>query len=99
MTLNSASWAGPKLVDKATSAASRPRAISIRPIRGIVPRVEGIPTALQKHLEPGTEIHRVGNRRHADITEIAGAVARRDIHAAAQCDREMGKVAAHAEPS
>jgi|ERR1700730_7038481 len=34
ITLNLASWAGPKLVDNATSAASRPRAISIRPIRG-----------------------------------------------------------------
>ena len=34
MTANSASRAGPKLVDKATSAASRPRAINIRPVLG-----------------------------------------------------------------
>src|SRR6202045_2036450 len=63
----------------------------------IVPRVEGIPTALQKHLEPRTEVHWVRNWRHADITEIAGAVSCWDIHAAAQSDRQMGKVAAHAD--
>ena len=34
MTLKSASWLGPQLVDRATSVASRPRAVSIRPIRG-----------------------------------------------------------------
>src|SRR5271170_6687939 len=55
--------------------------------RLIVPRVEDIPTTLQKNLEPRTEVHRVRNRRHADITEIAGAVSRRHIHAAAQGDR------------
>src|ERR1700720_3882508 len=65
--------------------------------RLIVPRVEGIPTALQKHLEPRTEVHWVRNWRHADITEIAGAVSCWDIHAAAQSDRQMGKDAAHAD--
>jgi hypothetical protein len=34
MTENLASWAGPKVVEMATSAASRPRAMTIRPMRG-----------------------------------------------------------------
>jgi hypothetical protein len=34
MTENLTSWTTPKLVDIATSAASRPRAITMRPIRG-----------------------------------------------------------------
>src|SRR5271155_3436577 len=53
----------------------------------VVPRVEGIPTTLQKNLEPRTKVHRVRNQRHADITEIAGAISRRYVHAAAQGDR------------
>ena len=49
-------------------------------------------------LEPGREIHRRVVRRHADVAEIAGAIARRDVHAAAERDREMREVAAHAAP-
>src|SRR5262245_58863450 len=64
----------------------------------IVPGVKGIPTAFQKNLKPGAEVHRVRNRRHADVTEIAGTVAGRDVHAAAQGKRQMGKVAANPDP-
>lgn len=34
ITLKRTKWAGPKAVEIATSAASRPRAITMRPIRG-----------------------------------------------------------------
>ena len=58
--------------------------------------VEGVPAAAEIDLEPGAEIHRLRLGRHADVAEIAGAVARRDVHAAAQRDREVREVAAHA---
>ena len=47
-------------------------------------------------LEPSAEVHRVGIRWDADITEIAGTIARRNVHAPAQGNREMGEVAADA---
>ena len=83
----------------ATSAASRPRAISTRPMRGTLWRASKVyqrPPRID--LEPGAEIHRRRIRRHADVAEIAGAVARRDVHAAAERDGEVREVAAHAAP-
>jgi len=49
-------------------------------------------------LEPGTEVHRVGDRRDADIAEIAGSVTRRDIQAAAERYRQVREIAADANP-
>src|ERR1700760_4998097 len=63
----------------------------------IVPRVERIPLLTEKDLEPGAEVHRRRITRHSDIAEITGAVARRDVHAPAQCDREMREISAHAD--
>ena len=64
--------------------------------RLVVPRVEGVPAPSDIGLEPGGEIHRVRGGRDADIAEIAGAVAGRNVHAAAEGDRQVGVVAAHA---
>src|SRR5271165_3326429 len=64
--------------------------------RRVVARVESVPTPAEIGLEPGAEIHRRRIGRHADIAKIPGAIARRDAHAAAQGDGQMGKVAAHA---
>ena len=47
-------------------------------------------------MKPAGEIHRRGIPGHADIAEIAGAITRRDVHAAAERHREMRKVAADA---
>ena len=44
----------------------------------VVAGVERVPAAAQPNLEPGAEVHRVGHRRHADVTKVAGAVARGD---------------------
>src|SRR4051794_19924015 len=60
----------------------------------VVPRVKSVPAAVQVDFEPGAEIHRRRIAGDADIAEIAGAIPRRDIHAAAQRDREVGEVAA-----
>src|SRR5204862_4152546 len=42
------------------------------------------------------EIHRSRIRGHTDISQIAGAISRRDIHAPAKRNSEVSKVAAHA---
>ena len=64
--------------------------------RGVVAGVEGEPAAVEPDLEPGAEVHGIVDRRDADVAEIAGAVARGDVHAAAERDREVGEVAADA---
>src|SRR3954451_1925229 len=75
---------GPKVVLKATSAASRPRAMA--DAGNVVAGIERIPAAAEIDLEPGAEIHRIRLRRNADVAQITGAIARRDVHAATQRD-------------
>ena len=87
----------PNAVEMATSAASRPRAMTMRPIRAVVAGVERVPAPAQKDFEPGAEVHRRRVGRNADVAEIAGAIARRDVHAAAERDRQMGEIAADAD--
>src|SRR5579864_6479762 len=60
----------------------------------VVPGVEGVPLSVEIGLEPASEIHRRVRRGDADVTEIARTVAGGDVHAAAERDRQMGKVAA-----
>ena len=64
--------------------------------RLVVAGIERVPAAAEIDFEPSAEIHRRRVERHADVAEIAGAVARRNVHAAAQRDREVGEVPAHA---
>jgi hypothetical protein len=62
MTSKRASLAIPKAVDIATSAASRPRPMTMRPIRGwLCPRVDAVPTASEKDFGPAAEIHGLGS--------------------------------------
>src|SRR5271165_1776829 len=63
----------------------------------VVTRVFRVPAPSEKDLEPGAEIHWIDVDRNADVTEIAGAVAGRDVHAAAKREGEMGEVAADAD--
>ena len=58
-TLKPASVHGPNEVTIATSVASRPRAIRMRPMRGVLcAGIERVPAAAEIGLEPGAEIHR-----------------------------------------
>src|SRR6266496_579999 len=66
--------------------------------RNEVPRVERIPAASEERLEPRREVHRFRRRRHADVAQIAGAVSRWDVHAAAERHGEVSVIAAHAGP-
>ena len=66
---------GPKLVLSATFATSRPRAISTRPIHGMLLRAsKGVPLAREIGFEPGCEIHR-RDREVRIIPANAGAIA------------------------
>src|SRR5574341_2584469 len=66
--------------------------------RHVVPRVKRVPATAQVGLEPGGKIHRAVWRRDADVTQVAGAVACRNVHAAAERDREMRVITADAGP-
>src|SRR5437763_7579539 len=57
-----------------------------------------MPAIAEENLDPGAEILRRVRRRQADIADIAGAIARRDVEAAAADEREMRIVAADAAP-
>src|SRR5712692_4836377 len=52
--------------------------------RLVVPSIEGVPVTVDVGLEPGGEIHRTVGWRHADVAEVAGAVAGGNVHAAAE---------------
>ena len=67
-------------------------------MRGMLWRASKVqPLAAEKHVEPGIEIHRRRVWRHADVAEISVAVARRNVHAAAERDRDMCEVATNAD--
>jgi poly(hydroxyalkanoate) depolymerase family esterase len=64
--------------------------------RHVVARIESVPASAQVGLEPRREVSGRIGWGHPDVAEIAGAVARRNVHGPAQRDGEMGVVAAHA---
>ena len=64
--------------------------------RDVVPRVERMPAAADVGLEPRGKIHRPIRRRDPDVAEVAGAIPGRNVHAAAEGDRQMRVVAADA---
>ena len=64
--------------------------------RSVVARVEGMPPAAEIDFDPRRKIHRRVRRRKADVGDVAGAIARRDVQAAAESDRQMCVVAANA---
>lgn len=81
-----------------TSAASRPRATTIRAYPwDIVARIERPPRPVEVHLDPGAEIHRVDDG-HADIAKMAVHVTSRNVEASAKRHCEMSEIAAHSNP-
>src|SRR5258708_3663963 len=63
--------------------------------RHVIARIECVPPPAKIGLEPAGEIHWAIGRWHADVPEIAGAIARRNVHAAAERDGEVRVVATH----
>src|SRR5437868_14439856 len=71
----------PNVVLIATSAASRPPGDQdTADPRNVLARVERIPAPADECLEPAAEIHRSRIRVHTDISQVAAAISRRDIH-------------------
>ena len=66
--------------------------------RRVVPGVECVTAAAKINLEPRAEVHGRVLWRNADVAEIAGAIAGRNVNAAAERDRKMREVAANASP-
>ena len=62
---------------------------------GVVARVEGVPTVAQVYFNPSGKIHGRIGRGEADVGDVAGAIARRDIQATAEGDCKMRVVAAN----
>src|ERR1700730_12690401 len=63
--------------------------------RHVVPRIECVPSPAKIGLEPAGEIHWAIGRWYADVPKVAGAIARRNVHAAAERDGEVRVVATH----
>src|SRR5271168_3829326 len=62
---------------------------------GIVARVKGVPTVAQINFNPRGKIHGRVGRREADLSDVTGAIARRDVQATAEGDCKMRVVAAN----
>ena len=62
----------------------------------VVAGIESVPTPAEKRLKPSREVHRPVRRRNTDIAKVAGAIARRNIHATAEGDGQVRKVATDA---
>ena len=65
-------------------------------LRGVVARVEGVPPAAKIDFDPGCKIHRCIRRWKGDVGKVTGAIARRDVQAAAEGDRKVCVVTANA---
>jgi hypothetical protein len=50
--------------------------------RLVVAGIQRVPAVAEIDFVPSAEIHRCRVRRHADVAEIAGAITRRNVHAA-----------------
>ena len=62
----------------------------------IITRIEHMPGAAEIDLHASREIHRCIDRRHPDVAEVGGAIARRNVHRPAQRNGQMRHVPAHA---
>ena len=64
--------------------------------RGVVARVKGVPSAAEIDFHPRCKIHGRVRRRKADVGHVTRGIARRDVQAAAESDRQMCLVATNA---
>ncbi len=86
----------PNVVAIATSEASRPRPITIRPLRGVLLRGSKVHQLVaEPDLHPGGEVHRRRVRRDIHVGQVAEHVPGGDVQRPAERDREMGEVTAY----
>ena len=62
----------------------------------VISRIEGEPALAEINLHPSRKVHRRIRWRKTDIADIAGAIARGNVEAAAERDREVREVTADA---
>src|SRR5579864_4861412 len=86
------------IADRHICRISPPRDQHPADTRHVVTGIEGVPVTVDIRLEPCGEIHRTVGRRHADVAEVTGAVASRNVHAAAEGDGKMRVIAADSRP-
>ena len=63
--------------------------------RGIVARIKRVPPAAEIDFDPRGKIHGRVRWGKADVGNVTGAIARRDVEAPAESDRKMRVVAAN----
>ena len=61
----------------------------------IVTRIERKPATAEVNLHPGAKVHRIRRRGNADIAEIAGDIASRNVQTAAKRDSQVRKIPTH----
>jgi hypothetical protein len=64
--------------------------------RRVVAWIERVPSPAEIGFEPAGKIHRTKGLLHTDVAEVAGTVARRNVHAAAEGDGKVRVVPANA---
>src|ERR1700736_318423 len=64
----------------------------------IVPRIEGEPATIEKHLVPCAEVHGSLIGWNADVAEVASAVPGRNVHASGKCYGKMSEITTDATP-
>src|SRR4029077_3248370 len=64
--------------------------------RGVVAWIKGIPTVAQINFNPCGKIHRRVRRGEAEVSNVTGAIARRNVQTTAEGDCKMRVVAANA---
>src|ERR1035437_10199753 len=62
----------------------------------VVPWIECVPGATEIDFNPRCKIHRTVRRQRPHVAQVAGAVTRRNIHAAAERDSQVREVATDA---
>jgi hypothetical protein len=86
MTSKRVSLAIPKAVDIDVSGVTTAAHDNTADAGMVVPRVNGVPTTIEKDFGPAAKIHGIGINRNADVAEIASAIPRGNIHAPAKRD-------------
>ena len=62
---------------------------------GVVARIKGVQTVAQINFNPSGEIHGRVGRGETDVSDVTGAIARREVQATAEGDCKMRVVAAN----
>jgi len=60
--------------------------------------VKNVPPLAKERLEPSVEVHWRRVRRHSDVSKVARSIPGGNVHAAAQGNSQVGKIATYTDP-